>query len=128
MTVEQEQVGYSRTRANAFEVGSVVVGLLATIFTAFVSLVVMVSSSDFIYNGGDWYRFTTGASKSIPAQACLWMSWFVAGLTCVYLGRRAVVRDRNIVWAFVIAVIMYEIGLDVTIEVALRGVDAAYRS
>ncbi|MFI9507918.1 hypothetical protein [Nocardia sp. NPDC052566] len=82
----------------------------------------------FIYGGGDWARFTTGASKSVPAQACLWLTRLAAGLTCHYLGERAVVRGRNIVWPFVIAVIVYEIGLDVTIEVALHGVDAAYRS
>ncbi len=128
MTVEQEQVGYSRVRADIFVVASVVVGLLATVFTGFVSLVTVSSYSDYIYGGGDWRRLTTAASESVPAQVCLWLSWLAAGLTCVYLGSRAVVRGRNIVWAFVIAVIVYEIGLDVTIEVALRGVDAAYRS
>ncbi|MGW4125817.1 hypothetical protein [Nocardia sp. NPDC004711] len=128
MTVEQKQVDYRRGRANTFAVSSVVVGLLVTLVTAVVSLTVMTSYSDFIYGGGDWHRFTRGASESIPAQACLWMSWFVAGLTCMYLGRRAVVRGRNIVWAFVIALIVYEIGLDVAIEIATRGVDSAYRS
>ncbi|MTE14468.1 hypothetical protein [Nocardia aurantiaca] len=128
MTVEQGQVDYKRARANTFAVCTVVVGLLVTLFTAVVSLSVMASYSDFIYGGGDWHRLTTGAAKSVPAQACLWMSWFIAGLTCMYLGGRAVVRGRNIVWAFVIALIVYEIGLDATVEIATRGVDAAYRS
>ncbi|MRH91992.1 hypothetical protein GFY24_31915 [Nocardia sp. SYP-A9097] len=125
MTVDLEHA-YNRPQANTFAVLSVVVGLLVTTFTALISLIVMASYSDFIYGGGDWHRLTTGASKSVPAQAFLWMSWFIAGLTCMYLGGRAVARDRNFVWALVIAVIIYEVGLDVTIEIATRGVDAAY--
>lgn len=72
----------------------------------------MSSYSSLIFGGGDRHRITTGASKSIPAQVRLWTSWLIAGLTCLYLGNRAVMRGRNFLWAIVIALILYEIGLD----------------
>ncbi|WP_067697272.1 hypothetical protein [Nocardia jejuensis] len=117
---------YNRPQANTFVVVSVMVGLLVTLFTALISWIVLASYSNYIFGGGDWHRISTGASKSIPAQACLWMSWFIAGMTCMILGGRAVARGRNFLWAIVIGVIVYEIGLDVTIEIATRGIDAAY--
>ncbi|UGT42678.1 hypothetical protein LTV02_04465 [Nocardia yamanashiensis] len=126
MTVEHERIARRRSRANTFAISATVVGLLVTLFTTLVSLIVMSNYSNFIFGGGDWHRITSGASKSIPAQACLWISWLFAGLTCVYLGSRAVTRARNFVWAIVIALILYEIGLDATIEIATRGIDAAY--
>lgn len=126
MTVEQVRIDRHRARANTFAVSSVVVGLLVTLFTAVVSLSVMSSYSSLIFGGGDWHRITTGASKSVPAQVCLWTSWLIAGLICMYLGSRAVMRGRNFLWAIAIALILYEIGLDATIEIATHGIDAAY--
>ncbi|WP_405494244.1 hypothetical protein [Nocardia sp. NBC_00511] len=126
MTSAGEATTYSRARANTFTILSVVIGLPITIFTGYISLRVVSSYTNFIYGGGDWHRLSTAALKSIPAQACLWMSWLTAGLVSMYVGSAAVVRARSILWAFAIALIVYEIGLDLTIEIATRGVDAAY--
>ncbi|MFB8004191.1 hypothetical protein [Nocardia sp. NPDC056000] len=126
MTADYEQIDRKRARANTFAVSSIVLGLLVTLLTADLSLTVMSSYSANIFGGGDWHRMTTGASKSVPALASLWAGWLIAGMTCNFLGRRAVTRGRNFVWALVIGVIIYEIGLDVTIEIATRGIDAAY--
>ncbi|MFE3187419.1 hypothetical protein ACFXHA_00335 [Nocardia sp. NPDC059240] len=129
MTINEQHLDRRAQRRNTtFVLCWLMVGLLVTLFTALVSFSTMASYEDFLYGGSDWDRFTTAASKSEPAQACLWVSWLVAGVTCWYLGGRAIERDRNPLWAFVIAVIVFEIGLDVTFEIAMRGIDAAYRS
>lgn len=126
MTLEHERIDRERAHANTFAVSSVVLGLLVTLLTVVLSLSVITSYSSNIFGGGDWHRMTTGASKSAPALASLWAGWLIAGMTCMFLGSRAVTRGRNFLWALVIGVIIYEIGLDVTIEIATRGIDAAY--